>query len=82
MAPDASSGRVARVAATPLRGQAAGSHGSKSKVPWTLWLMIHRSEQPVDTLEKYVQMMLSSPKDDEKHQDRYKMCTNSTVEAK
>ena len=42
--------------------------------------MIHRSEQPVDTLEKYVQMMLSSPKDDEKHQDRYKMFTNSTAE--
>lgn len=42
--------------------------------------MIHRSEQPVDALEKYVQMMLSSPKDDEKHQDRYKMITNSTAE--
>lgn len=42
--------------------------------------MIHRSEQPVDTLEKYVQMMLSSPKDDEKHQDREKMFTNSTAE--
>ena len=34
----------------------------------------------MDTLEKYVQMMLSSPKEDEKHQDRYKMFTNSTAQ--